>query len=161
MRNWRWMGKRSPFNTPSIQTQRCAYIWLMLLMHYLPSTCVWIDGYFTGATAMAVHCCRHFFTGEKSLYFLLWGHKLPRLCSLQGITYKLRIPVYFWAWKEVFYPNCKEKQKNPITQWTRKHAHYHVTWTTVHKKFSRDSDVKCDHRKNEPAYFLNRTTCFY
>lgn len=81
----------------------------MLLLPYLPSAGVGIDGYFTGATAVAVHCCGHFLTGEKSLYFLLGGHKLPCLCSLQGITYELRIPVYFCAWKEVFHPNCKEK----------------------------------------------------
>jgi len=64
-------------------------------MHYLPSTCMRIDGDFTGAPTMAVHRCRHFFTGEKSLYFLLGGHKLPCLCSLQGIIDELCISVYF------------------------------------------------------------------
>lgn len=88
-------GRKESLQQTSSQTQRCAYIWLLLIMHYLPSACVGIDGYFTGATAVAVHCCGHFFTGEKSLYFLLGGHKLPRLCSLQGITYELRVPVYF------------------------------------------------------------------
>lgn len=62
---------------------------------YLPSAGVGVDGYLAGATTMAIHCCGHFLTGEKSLYFLLGGHKLPCLCSLQGITYELCIPVYF------------------------------------------------------------------
>lgn len=104
-------GEKGVPSTDPLSRHRCAHIWLILLMHYLPSAGVGVDGYFAGATTMAIHCRGHFLTGKKSLYFLLGGNKLPCLCSLQGITYELCIPIYFWVWKEIFYPNCKEKQK--------------------------------------------------
>lgn len=121
-------GEKGVPSTDPLSRHRCAHIWLILLKHYLPSTGVGVDGYFAGAATMAIHCRGHFLTGEKSLYFLLGGHELPCLCSLQGITYELCIPVYFWVWKEIFYPNCKEKQKktkqktnNPL------HSEQHIT----------------------------------
>lgn len=38
---------------------------------------------------------------------------------------------------------------------------YHIVRTTVCKAFSGDTDVKCNHRKNELSYFLNHITCSY
>lgn len=111
-------GEKGVPSTDPLSRHRCAHIWLILLMHYLPSAGVGVDGYFAGATTMAIHCRGHFLTGKKSLYFLLGGNKLPCLCSLQGITYELCIPIYFWVWKEIFYPNCKEKQKKKKSHYT-------------------------------------------
>ena len=71
---------------------------------YLPGGGVGVDGDLAGASAMAIHCGRHFLPVDQSFDFISGRHKLSAFGFLKGFVDKEGVLLHLGSWELFPYP---------------------------------------------------------